>query len=86
MQKRLICTFLFHLFGLSLLLIPNRFQGPVVAVVSDIGFRVIDVLAIILMMAGSVYLYSSLYLCLKSQRRMAEQCRCPDNDTVEKSE
>ncbi len=79
MQKRLTFTFLLHLFGLSLLLIPNQFQGPVVFTIFDIPLRVLDAVAVILIVAASVYLYTSLFLCLRAQKRQARQLSVEQN-------
>ncbi|PKM47205.1 MAG: hypothetical protein CVV03_04280 [Firmicutes bacterium HGW-Firmicutes-8] len=86
MQKRLISTFLIHLFGISLLLIPNRFQGPVVAIVSGVSFRVVDAISIILLVSATVFLYTSLILCLRAQLKLVKQCKCPEGDEVEKTD
>ncbi len=67
MQERFILTFLFHLFSLSLLLIPNRFQGPVVIEAFGTNFRVLDLTSVVLIIAGSVFLYASVYRFLRTQ-------------------
>lgn len=84
MREKLIYTFLFHLFCISLLLIPDKYQGPVVTVVSNIYFRVVDAGVFILMIAGTIYLFSTLILCLKSQMKDMENLAAENH--VEKTE
>jgi len=84
MQERFILTFLFHLFGLSLLLIPNRFQGPVVVEGFGARFRVMDVVSIILIVVGSIFLYVSIYFFLRTQVKPGGQAS-PEN-SAEKTE
>ncbi|MHB9095623.1 MAG: hypothetical protein ACYC21_13220 [Eubacteriales bacterium] len=84
MRERFIFTFLFHMFGLSLLLIPNQYQGPVVTVISSIPLRVLDTVGVIMIFAGSIFLYTSLILCLRSQIKQTKQL--PSNNSAEKTE
>lgn len=75
MRERFIFTFLFHLFGISLFLIPNNYQGPVVMQIFGFNMRAIDALALILMVGGTVFLYVSLFLCLSAQVKLTRQSR-----------
>lgn len=83
MLGRVILTFLFHMFGLALLLIPNQYQGPVVTAVLNVRLRVLDTVAIIMIFAGSVFLYTSLFIYLRS---MVKKTRLPESNSFEKTE
>ncbi len=83
MRERLIFTFLFHLFGISLFLIPNKYQGPIVAAVSGIRLRALDAIALILLFSGTVFLFTSLIIQLKLQVKEIKQ---QSNNGVGKSE
>lgn len=72
MWAKLTVTFLFHLVGLILLLLPNRLQGQVMARLLGIQLRTLDVTGIILIVVGSVFL--NVYL-FTSFRRQAEQIK-----------
>jgi len=65
MRERFIFIFLFHLLAISMLLVPDTFQGPVVTAVFDVSLRVMDAAAVFLTLAGSVFLYISLFAYLK---------------------
>ena len=84
MRERFIFTFLFHLFAISLILIPDKYQGPVVAAILSIPIRRIDAIAIALIFAGSAFLYGSLFSFLRSQVKLTGQT--PPNNGVEKTE
>lgn len=73
MRERFIITFLFHLVGISLLLIPNQYQGPIVSTVFGVPLRVMDAIAIILIFAGSAFIYSSIFFLIRNQIRKQEQ-------------
>jgi len=62
------------------MLLPNRYQGPVITSVSDMPLRMVDIVALILIFAGTVFLYSSLFTCLRSQLKMIKE---HDSDTTE---
>lgn len=83
MRERFIFTFLFHVFGISLLLVPNQYQGPVVTVISSVRLRALDIVGIIMVFAGSVFLFIYLLLCL-NQARQALQL--PTDNNIEKTE
>ncbi|PKM81583.1 MAG: hypothetical protein CVU89_08805 [Firmicutes bacterium HGW-Firmicutes-14] len=83
MRERLIFTFLVHLLGIIFLLVPNRFQGTVVTSVYDIPLRVLDTVAIVMIFAASMYLYSYLFVCLKAQLKEVQKLP-PDEKNDEK--
>lgn len=56
MQKKILGIFLFHMVCLGLLLIPDQYQGPVVAEVSGLQLRTADVTAFIMIIIGSLVL------------------------------
>lgn len=82
MRERFIFTFLFHLFAISLILIPDKYKGPEVAAVIGIPLRAMDAAAIILIFAGSAFLFGSLFLFLKTQARLTGHP--PANNGAEK--
>lgn len=72
MRLRFLGTFVFHLISVSLVLFPKQLKGPVLTVVNDmIPITVLDVVAAILILAGSVFLYMTLFKFLKSQTKCA---------------
>jgi uncharacterized protein YjeT (DUF2065 family) len=73
MKKKLLGAFLFHLAGIILLLLPNQYQGPVVTAFFNIPFRALDTTGIILILAGTVYIFTSLFLCLREQMNQSAQ-------------
>ncbi len=84
MRERFIFIFLFHLLAISLLLVPDQFQGPVVTAVFDVPLRVMDTVAVGLTLAGSVFLYFSLFIYLKLHLKENEQISA--NKGIEKKE
>ena len=56
MKKTLVFTFLFHIFCLTLLVVPNEYQGPVVLTASGVQLRTLDVAAVAMIILGSAFL------------------------------
>lgn len=78
MRTRFLIVFVFHLLSVSLVLFPKQFKGPVLMTVNNlIPVTVLDVIAAIFVLAGSVFLYVSLFKFLKSQPKCVE-----DSDAV----
>jgi len=78
MRERFIFIFLFHLLAISMLLFPDQYQGPVVTAVFDVPLRVMDTAAVGLTLAGSIFLYFSLFAYLRLHLKENEQAS-PDN-------
>lgn len=83
-MKGLIGVFVLHLFCLVMLLLPDNIQGPVVYNASGVNFRTLDVTAILLIIAGSAYLFGHIFTQYKSQiNNIKKQI---DNDSSEKTQ
>lgn len=79
MRARFLGTFVFHLVSVSLVLFPSKLKGPVLMTINNmLPVAVLDVVAAILILAGSVFLYMSLFKFLKSQPKYAGS---PENIT-----
>lgn len=61
---------IFHLFCVGLLLIPDQYQGPVVATVSGCRLRLMDSVAIVLIIAGSIVLNTYLFIYSRSKVKL----------------
>jgi len=73
MRQRFLLTFLFHLASVSLVLFPKQLKGPVITVIGDmVPVTFLDMMAAFLVLAGSVFLYMTLFKFLKSQPKCAE--------------
>lgn len=68
MLGKIIITFLFHIVGLVLLLLPNQYQGPVAAVLLGVPLRTVDLAGIGLIIVGSVFL--NIYLLVSFKKQM----------------
>lgn len=69
MRERFILTFLFHLVALSMVIFPNAIKGPVIMIISSIPIRVLDVVAFVLIVCGSIYLYYTLFKFLAQEQK-----------------
>lgn len=56
MKKTLVFIFLLHVFCLSLLVVPNEYQGPVMLTASGVQLRTLDVAAVLGIVLGSAFL------------------------------
>lgn len=56
MKKTLVFIFMLHVFCLSLLAVPNQYQGPVMLTTTGVQLRALDVAAIVMIILGSAYL------------------------------
>jgi len=84
MRARLICTSLVHLFAISLFLIPVKFKGPVVTAIFGFRFRALEAVSLTLMIAGTVFMFGSLFIALRIHLKRMKQL--PSNDAIEKTE
>ncbi|GAB4268097.1 hypothetical protein [Thermincola ferriacetica] len=69
MRERFILVFLFHVFSLSLVLLPKNIKGPALFVLSSVPVRVLDLIAFLLIAGGSIYLYLMLFKYLLRQQQ-----------------
>ena len=67
MGWKIAVTFLFHIVGLVLLLLPNRMQGQVITKLLGVPLRTLDVTGIVLIVMGSVLLNIYLFTSLRKQ-------------------
>lgn len=79
MKKTLLFTFLFHVFCLSLLVVPNEYQGPVVLTATGIQLRTLDVAAIVMIILGSaflnIYIVSHYWPQIKKLRQIIKETK-----------
>ncbi|MDT3705155.1 MAG: hypothetical protein ROZ36_19690 [Thermincola sp.] len=83
MQGKFILTLLLHIVGLTFLLLPNHYQGPVVAGSFGLHLRTLDLAGIGLIILGTVFLNIYLFAALKKQ--MSEINQGPPKKELEKS-
>ncbi|HWI54428.1 MAG TPA: hypothetical protein VNT57_01940 [Desulfobacteria bacterium] len=57
MTKKLSLIFLFHVFCLGLLFVPDKYQGPIALVVSGVNLRVLDAAAVLLIILATAVLF-----------------------------
>lgn len=67
MGWKIAVTFLFHIAGLVLLLLPNQMQGQVITKLLGVPLRTLDVTGIVLIVMGSVLLNIYLFTSLRKQ-------------------
>lgn len=79
MKKTLVFTFLFHVFSLSLLVVPNEYQGPVMLTASGVQLRTLDVAAVVMIVLGSaflnIYIFSNYWPQIKKIRQIIKESK-----------
>ncbi|KNZ68601.1 hypothetical protein Tfer_2853 [Thermincola ferriacetica] len=80
MRERFILVFIFHLFSLSLVLLPKNIKGPALFVFSSVPIRFLDLVAFLLIVGGSIYLYSMLFKYLLKQQQKTHKREKVDQD------
>ncbi|ADG83192.1 hypothetical protein TherJR_2352 [Thermincola potens JR] len=80
MRERFILVFIFHLFFLSLVLLPKNIKGPVLFVFSSVPIRFLDLVTFLLIVGGSIYLYSMLFRYLLKQQQKTHEREKVDQD------
>lgn len=73
MTKKLSLIFLFHVFCLGLLFVPDIYQGPVVLVVLGLNLRLLDAAAVLLMILATAILYTYLFKNLLPQIKQLQE-------------
>jgi len=79
MGIKIIITFLLHIVGLVLLLVPNQYQGSVAASLLGLHLRTLDLAGIGLIIVGSVFINVYLFVSFRKQIR-----QMPSKDESEK--
>ncbi len=73
MSKKLYLIFLFHVFCLGLLFVPDKYQGPLVFEVSGINLRLLDAAAILLIILATVIMYIYIFKNLLPQIKQLQE-------------
>ncbi len=86
MKIRFLFIFLFHMISVTLVLFPKQFKGPVITVINNtIPITIMDTVAVILVLAGSVVLFLTLFKFLKSQPKFVENTQKIADQPAEKA-